>query len=327
MRYSVPSRIAAQFGSNYLKYNDKIQEFTYLCPYCTKNGKTPDTVGHLYVNSVSYKFICHRCGQAGKVGYVSKKSSTYYEEELAPTDIELLIRDSVLVKTDDNTKYKYRIPYNSIFTNPQAYQYMKSRGFTDDEMKYYDIRVGSVFDGPNMSGRVIIPNQVDKLVYTDMYTGRSYVGHDRKYYNAPGANKSEIVFNLHRIPNKSPIVIVEGPLTAIAAGTRAVAIYGKSCSDTQLGMILSKSPSKIYVNLDPDAKEQSDQLCSLIHSKVSVPVYQVITPPGTDAADFSRTEYKEFLRLSSEKEYNPTFQVLINSELIRSQSYTEEGSE
>ena len=111
---------------------------------------------------------------------------------------------------------------------------MLNRGFTMEQLLYYDLRVGTL----DMEfGRVIIPNQVSKLIYRDFYAARSFIGQEPKYHNPFGINKSQIVFNLHRIKENDTIILVEGPLTAIAAGYHAVASLAKALSAEQASQL------------------------------------------------------------------------------------------
>jgi len=114
--------------------------------------------------------------------------------------------------------------------------------------------------------------------------------------NPFGENKRKCVFNLHRIPTGSPIIITEGVFSAMAAGNSAVATYGKYVSDIQLRQILNKKPSVIYVALDPDALKEATELCERILKKSpNTPVHLVNMPDGKDPSDLEHASFMQIL--------------------------------
>lgn len=303
----VDPRIYNRFGADFVgRAGD---ELIYLCPFCEDNGKTPDTKGHLYVNTKNYLYFCQRCGAKGYVG----PSEVEYEFDPIPTDEELygLLEDAL--GRDDSSERVFPIPPNLVDPQSDAGIYLSNRGITPDIVEYYSIRQGQ---GRYMD-RVIVPNVVTHDPYedtdvTDMYVGR-YIreipvdseGHQAfpKYVNPIGANKSHIVFNLHRIPKGDPIVICEGVFSAISAGKRAVAIYGKSISDRQLQMILANSPSMVYVCLDPDARREAGRLCYRLSARTSAPIFDVRLPDGHDPNSLGTDAFMGYL--TSTRRFDP----------------------
>lgn len=296
---NIPYTISAQFGYNVVSTNGE-DEVVYHCPYCASRKGTPDTKGKLYVNTRMFIYHCFRCGASGHIT-VSKNinHNKTYHKDIVNNDDRLIKSINKLFDTDDI--YKLKIPLKSIVDSPQALEYMLNRGFTMEQLLYYDLRVGTL----DMEfGRVIIPNQVSKLIYTDFYAARSFIGQEPKYHNPFGINKSQIVFNLHRIKENDTIILVEGPLTAIAAGYHAVASLGKVLSAEQASQIAQKKPKRIYVNYDYGAEKESHEACKLLYSLVpEIPIYEVLMPDDRDAADLSKDEYAD--RLSHAKLYQP----------------------
>lgn len=304
MSITIPRKIIAVFGNNYLNDNGK-DEVRFLCPKCIERKGTPDTKGHLYVNTKSFIFHCYRCDYSGRIGRIKVDDSLIFDEDCSHEVSELISSVSEILNPSD-TDYKFKIPIDKVTMSSSATDYLLSRGFTYDQMNYYDLRVGNL---NQEFGRIIIPNKVDRLVYTDMYAARSYIGQEPKYHNPFDVKKSSIVFNLHRIKENSPVILVEGPLTAIAAGYHAVASFGKSLSRDQASQIISKHPSVIYVNYDYGAEEYTDKACRLFRSlSKEVKIMKTLMKDDRDAADLSKEEYVDCLKNSVE--YNQTLSDL-----------------
>ena len=282
---SVPSDIYSAYGEPIKIIDVSIghKEAIYYCPYCESVKGTPDKSGHLYVNIKSKKFSCKRCGTEGRI---SNKGNNYSQEKDQSLEDIIEMIESISSDQSELSETQYTIPLLRVTELPSAYEYIRERGFTDEDINFYDIRVGSIFN-KNMFGRIIVPNIIYDRVYTDMFVARTYIDSGKRYMNPVGKNSSIAVFNLHRIPeNPDRIIICEGSLTAIAAGHDAVALYGKHCSRTQFKKILAKNPKEIVVNLDPDATKDSDELCQKLYQSTDAVIKQLILPESFDAADY-----------------------------------------
>lgn len=318
--------ILDKFGIDIVNIN-ATGEVIYHCPECINNGKGEDKKGKLYVSNKTLKFLCFRCGYRGSV----LKSNKYkgYDITLTPSKSELGMKlESVVNRVPNIEKVGliYEIPRLYPVPGTNEYAYLINRGFTDNLIKYYDIRMGSSVS--NLAHRIIIPNRVYRLDEftdtTDMYVAR-YIydipldeeGKEmvQRYLNPYGKNRSKVVFNLHRIKEHTPIIITEGCITAISAGLQAVATYGKLVTDKQIEQILAKKPTKLYINLDPDAYKEALKLCYRIRKKtLEVPLYIVRfnkEDGDIDAADIGRQRYLYYLQHA--RPYNPMELKLLES--------------
>lgn len=303
---SIPYAVTAKFGYNCI--NDKNpDEIIYLCPECIHRKGTPDTKGHLYINTKTLQYYCFRCGYSGKLSYTNIDTKKVYEETLIDKATENTIKN-LNALLDPSDMLTLKIPIDKVTTSKQATNYLLERGFTYEQMEYYDMRVGS----NNFEfGRIVIPNRVERMVYTDMYSARTYIGQVPKYHNPSQVKKSEIVFNLHRINQGNPIILVEGALTAIAAGYYAVASLGKVLSESQAAQIAQKKPAVVYVNYDYGAEKENEEACALLYKYLPhTPIFKMEMPDERDAADLSHKEYFEILRQA--KRYNPLVNGLTN---------------
>lgn len=306
----IPQAVIAKFGPNAISDNGK-DEVRYYCPECVNRKGTPDRKGHLYVNTKSLVFHCYRCDYAGRIGRTKVDKSILYDEDRNHKTSEMIgdIKD-ILEDETNSRNFKLKIPIEPVTSSPTATNYMLQRGFTLDQMKYYDMRVGNI---SREFGRIVIPNQVSRMVYTDMYSARTYIDQVPKYHNPFDVKKSEIVFNLHRIQEGTPIILVEGALTAVAAGYHAVASLGKNLSTSQASQIAMKKPSMIYVNYDYGAEQQSHDACRLLYRLCpGVPIYEVFMKDDRDAADMQLNpgEYVDCLRRA--KLYQPMIDNMEN---------------
>lgn len=298
-RLSVPYLLSSVFGAS-IGDNGK-EEVRFYCPKCSERKGSPDKSGHLFANIKSYKFHCVRCGYSGTVDKNLKVSEYKSYDQERDQDIEETIREFNKILDKDSDTFSLKIPMDSVLTSSSATQYLINRGFTKDQMEYYDMRVGNL---SQEFGRIVIPNRVKKLVYVDTYSARTYTDQIPKYHNPSSIKKSEIVFNLHRIKERTPVILVEGALTAVAAGYHAVASLGKVLSKSQASQIVAKHPQVIYVNYDYGAEKELVNACSLLYRlDPSIPIMMTFMNDDRDAADLSHDEYSRCLERS--KVFNP----------------------
>lgn len=307
LKVNIPYQIVAMFGPNPCGYNENKHELRYHCPECENRRGKPDLKGKLYVNTKTFKFHCFYCEYKGVVGRKSKINYDRVYEEQKEQENDELVREIGSVINNCSDKFKLKIPIEKIFTSSSATEYLIKRGFTEKQLEYYDLRVGNL---DQEFGRIVIPNEVSKLVYTDYYSARTYIDQAPKYHN-PGEEKSKTVFNLFRQKEESPIIVVEGALTAIAAGFHAVATLGKTMTVDQASKIASKHPSVVYINYDYGAEEFSHRACQLMKKVLPMtPVMEVLMKDDRDAADLSREEYVACL--SQAVEYKPIIEDIEN---------------
>lgn len=303
-RLNVPYEMVATFGHP-VGDNGK-DEARFYCPECINRKGTPDNSGHLFGNVKTRRFFCVRCEYSGVLGRNLKISRDKVYDEDRNYEVSETIHELRTVY-DDDVIFNLKIPIEKVTASTSATEYLLKRGFTLQQMEYYDMRVGNL---NQEFGRIVIPNQVSRYVYTDMYSARTYIDQVPKYHNPFDSRKSNIVFNLHRIRERSPIILVEGALTAVAAGYHAVASLGKVLSKSQASQIVAKKPSVIYVNYDYGAEKNSANACKLLYQvNPNIPIKEVLMSDERDAADLSRSEYVK--RLQEAQEYKPLMTDLL----------------
>lgn len=290
----VESLVMNKFGNDFIRSGE---ELVYHCPFCPDLGKRNND-RKLYVNSKSGKFICFRCGTSGTV-IDSKLSELLIDgndliEEMinfvGNKDTNIFTSDSVFFCIPDKhlVDYPGTVPYN----------YMIRRGITPDMMELYSIRAFG--DGKQFHNRVVIPNRIINKNWTDFYTSRAILdGMLPRYYNSKFSNKNNIVFNIDNIPFGSDIIVNEGCINSIIAGTNSVAILGKYASISQINQIASKNPKVLYISLDYDARDIAIKLASSFHNLLpECQINLVDLPENEDAASLGRLNYLEFVESS-----------------------------
>lgn len=290
--------IIAKFGGNYQVSGS---EMIYHCPYCPDQSKFGDK---LYVNSKLGVYNCFRCGAHGKISLDSDSQSISSSVEDAVTTVSEFLK----IKPVRNIEELYvEIPSARLVNYPQsyAYQYILNRGISKDQMDYYDLRVFGT--SPEFHNRVVFPNRVVNYNWTDFWTARAMFDQIPKYLNSNLVSKSEIVFNLYRIPENSDIIINEGIINSIIAGPNSVAILGKSCSFSQFKQIVYKKPKSVIISLDTDAIEWSLNLAKKF-KEVGVPVRITYLPDNKDASELGYPRYMEYV--NSSKEVNQKEEII-----------------
>ena len=293
--------IEEKFGTDYKETSG--DEIRYDCPYCPEVRGKPDGDYKFYVNTKTLQYICFKCETKGKLT-LDDELSDYINSD---KDIFEQVKEFLNLDKDEQEKEEdgeefFKIPVESALSRETARDYLLGRGLTEDDIRYYSIRLGNI-SKRDFFGRVIIPNRIINAVYTDMYVARAYIESEekRKRYDNPSNSKSsEVVFNLHRIKdNPDKVIICEGVISAISAGRDAVALYGKYASDEQIKQIIDKKPDRVYVALDGDARKESKDLCSRIKKLYKGEVYCVLLPDEKDPNDLGHQKFQEYLQEES----------------------------
>ena len=158
------------------------------------------------------------------------------------------------------------------------------------------------------AGRLIIPifrGRKPHLKYFGWQARAIEEEDEPKYYTAHGLKKSHVLYGLHRVADKGPVVICEGPTDVWRMGRNAIALLGKSPSQEQLRLIqeqLAGRPLVVVLDSDAigDAVSLTDRLLSLRQRSLtrpdSAPVVQATLPDGQDPADCTFEEIQAAVR-------------------------------
>ncbi|KRF26494.1 DNA primase [Phycicoccus sp. Soil803] len=183
--------------------------------------------------------------------------------------------------------------------------HLARHGVATDELVALDLahatRRGTLID--TMRGRLVVPVR-DEDGHITGFLGRDTTGDPRapKYRNPTRTevfDKATMLYSPQPLtPTNDPVVVVEGPLdalavTAAAAATRipvmACTASGVAVTPTQADRVAALSPGRpVLVALDGDAagREGATRWVDLLHGRLGHPVRVVDLPDGRDPADW-----------------------------------------
>ena len=280
-------KIENKFGNDYILTSKG--DLMYNCPFCEEKRGKIDRDHKLGINAKTTMYFCFKCHTKG----VLIKSNLGNGEKVIPFLFDYF-------SVNDNKKDEIVIPelieLNNVVKLTKgtlAYEYLNSRGITDEQINYYNLLSGI---GDHF-GRIIIPNLLIGK-WTDFYQGRSYIGAKNKYTNPKNIDKSNIVFNLHnQSKNQKDFYIVEGAFDAIRGGKDVGSIYGSSISEMQVKLIDSYKFKNLHCCLDGDSAGQlgNNKMANELLLNTSSNIYICKLPEDRDVGDMGENQFKEYV--------------------------------
>ena len=246
------------FGDHGLHYSNRGQ-ISLNCPICDE-GRNKHNLEVNYFNDV---YHCWSCGDSegthGSLGKLFDKFGNKKQKKLykifKPDDTEKKVRvkKPKVTLPDNFTLFKDSHPVYPI--RRQAYNYLKSRGITDDIIEKFGI---GFCDKGSHSGRIIIPsyNTTGELNY---YVGRSWDPHSRAKYRNPEAEKDQIIFWENLIDWNKDIYLVEGAFDGMFLDNPVV-MLGKHMSELMFDKIYNNAKGNVIICLDGDAWDNAVKL-------------------------------------------------------------------
>lgn len=233
-----------------------MSELILQCPHCERE-KTPK----LYINVEMGVFNCFRCGFKGKIRHLYKHPNIIarIEEQVSLAEYNKLKSFKPLeVKNVDVLEDMN--PVREVFYEDPQYDYLISRGWTEDLIDLYRPLVSM---NPHHANRVILPVVVnDQIVY---YTARSMEENPVLKYKNPKVSRKSIVFR-SLIPEgmlyPKDAVIGEGIFDMYKV-PNGIGLLGKTISkENEKNLLESLVPKQnIYVCLDEGAEEPIQTIC------------------------------------------------------------------
>lgn len=219
-------------------------EFAIACVFCG------DHEHHLHINEAKQRYFCYRRGCKGHTNTIIKhfglsldlkestETSTLEKLKKRFSDITLKpVQDKAIPPVSlDLSKYQPLGHTKSLLAS-KAKQYVLNRGFTEEQIKQYDLRIGS----GEHTGRIIIPfYEHQNCVY---FQARAYMMSPVKKVRNPTKQditdgKSKWLFGFDQAQAYEQVVVCEGWASAMSAGLNAVAISGTALSTTQLKKLI-----------------------------------------------------------------------------------------
>lgn len=244
-------------GNEKQHYESKGQ-IAFNCPVCDEERNK----GNLEINYFSHVYKCWSCGDVngthGPLGklfdnYGNKKQKKVYKvlqpEEFKPKEKKfkkLTLPPNFTTFKDSSLVYPVR---------KQAYNYLKSRGITEEIIEKYNI---GFCDAGTHSNRIVVPSY-DKNGELNYYVARSWIPNTKFKYKNPEAEKDKIIFNEHLIDWKKDIYLVEGVFDGFFLNN-SLPMLGKHMSQLLFETVYKKAKKNIIISLDGDAWDDAVKL-------------------------------------------------------------------
>jgi|TARA_B110001452_G_scaffold48458_2_gene37068 DNA primase len=265
---------------------------SYQCPFC--NHHKPKLEVNFTENKKGYNpWHCWVCSKKGKTINTlfkqAKASPDKFSElyKLVKTGSEV---EEVIVENIVELPKEYKsILGNTDLKAKQAYNYLRKRNLTDDDIIKYNIGYCGFGRYTNM---VIIPSY-DQNGTLNYFTGRSFEQDPFIKYRNPECSRDIIPFELF-INWDSPLVLCEGPFDAIAIKRNAIPLLGKNIQSTLLKRIVQSTVKKIYIALDTDAIKQALKHCEYLLNQ-GKEVY-LVELDGKDPSDLGFSYFTKLIQ-------------------------------
>lgn len=265
---------------------------SYQCPFC--NHHKPKLEVNFTENKKGYNpWHCWVCSKKGKTINTlfkqAKASPDKFSElyKLVKTGSEV---EEVIVENIVELPKEYKsILGNTDLKAKQAYNYLRKRNLTDDDIIKYNI---GYCDFGRYTNMIIIPSY-DQNGTLNYFTGRSFEQDPFIKYRNPECSRDIIPFELF-INWDSPLVLCEGPFDAIAIKRNAIPLLGKNIQSTLLKRIVQSTVKKIYIALDTDAIKQSLKHCEYLLNQ-GKEVY-LVELDGKDPSDLGFSYFTKLIQ-------------------------------
>ncbi len=237
----------------YRRVTGRDGEIKLRCPFCVSRGHTEDPRFVLGVNIIKGKGHCFRCGwkSARALPKLLKALRITFSGSIAGDVAELAKEEKPVKLPRDFTSFRsvLRSPHEDMdFMERRAYEYVRSRGITDKQLK--EKRIGLSYSG-RYGYRVIFP------VYWHGelrgFVARSFANAEKRYLNSMG---TKCLYNLRE--SAPYVVLCEGIFKALriehVVGNSwcCVPLLGNSITDEQIGLLHEAGTRKVVIWGDPD---------------------------------------------------------------------------
>jgi DNA primase len=244
-------------GDHGLHYDNRGQ-ISFNCPVCD-DGRNKH---NLEINYISNVYKCWSCGDIenthGSLGKLFDKFGNKKQKKL----YYILKPETVPVKEKKYKKLKlpesftlFKDSHKIYPVRRQAYNYLQSRGITDDIIEKYGI---GFCDKGSHVGRIVVPSY-DKKGELNYYVARSWDPHTKFKYKNPEAEKDKIIFNEKLIDWNKDIYLVEGVFDGFFLDN-SIPMLGKHMSEMLFDKVYNNAKGNVIIALDGDAWDNAIKL-------------------------------------------------------------------
>lgn len=235
-------------------------ELRVNCPFCESRIGRPDDKHHMYVSTQMPVAICFRCTWQGNyISLIISASGCNYAEALKqlesptpnvsrfnklikPTGLLGLSTDALMSRPDRFRNFDIGKETSSK-EELAVWNYLSNRRHIPHALIY------------KYMGWAPGTNRAWILVDINFWQGRLIISGDPKYISSPWP-KGDSIWNASALDTYN-ITICEGVFSAIAVGSHAIALCGKTISQLQAKRIAKSRVRNITVMLDADATKYS----------------------------------------------------------------------
>lgn len=282
-------------GDHGLHYPNKGQ-ISFNCPVCDEDRNKHN----LEINYVNNVYKCWSCGDVdGTHGSLGKLFDKYGNKKLKK--LYNVLKPETVQPRQKRTK-KLTLPEGfTLFTESspvypvrrQAYNYLKSRGITDEIIKKYNI---GFCDRGSHTGRIVVPsyNSEGELNY---YVARSWDPMSRAKYKNPQDEKDKIIFWENLIDWNKDVYLVEGAFDGLFV-ENSIPMLGKHMSELLFETIYTKAKGDVIICLDADAWDNSVKLYHELNGgELWEKIKLIKLPDDSDIADLRGEIKDEYYRI------------------------------
>jgi DNA primase len=244
-------------GDHGLHYSNRGQ-ISFNCPVCDDDRNKHN----LEINYISNVYKCWSCGDIenthGSLGKLFDKFGNKKQKNL----YYILKPETVPVKEKKYKKLKlpesftlFKDSHKIYPVRRQAYNYLQSRGITDEIIEKYGI---GFCDKGSHAGRIVVPSY-DINGELNYYVARSWDPHTKFKYKNPEAEKDKIIFNEKLIDWNKDIYLVEGVFDGFFLDN-SIPMLGKHMSEMLFDKVYNNAKGDVIICLDADAIKNSIKL-------------------------------------------------------------------
>jgi DNA primase len=282
-------------GDHGLHYPNKGQ-ISFNCPVCDDDRNKHN----LEINYVNNVYKCWSCGDVdGTHGSLGKLFDKYGNKKLKK--LYNVLKPETVQPRQKRTK-KLTLPEGfTLFTESspvypvrrQAYNYLKSRGITDEIIKKYNI---GFCDRGSHTGRIIVPSY-DGNGELNYYVARSWDPMSRAKYKNPQDEKDKIIFWENLIDWNKDVYLVEGAFDGLFV-ENSIPMLGKHMSELLFETIYTKAKGDVIICLDADAWDNSVKLYHELNGgELWGKIKLIKLPDDSDIADLRGEIKDEYYRI------------------------------
>ena len=282
-------------GDHGLHYSNRGQ-ISFNCPVCDDDRNKHN----LEINYISNVYKCWSCGDIenthGSLGKLFDKFGNKKQKNL----YYILKPETVPVKEKKYKKLKlpesftlFKDSHKIYPVRRQAYNYLQSRGITDEIIEKYGI---GFCDKGSHIGRIVVPSY-DKKGELNYYVARSWDPHTKFKYKNPEAEKDKIIFNEKLIDWDKDIYLVEGVFDGFFL-ENSIPMLGKHMSEMLFDKVYNNAKGNVIIALDGDAWNNA---IKLYHELNGGELYEKIKivklPNDSDIADLRGNINEYFIEI------------------------------